>query len=61
LLEWASGPVKTRCIGAPGAPPAKIADMIFISSRGICGEDDVRGLREREARTSQVSERNYSG
>jgi hypothetical protein len=31
--------------------PAKTADMISISSKGLCGEDGFRRLRKKEART----------
>jgi hypothetical protein len=35
--------------------PAKTADMISISSRGICGEDDFRCRREKESIISGVT------
>jgi hypothetical protein len=31
------------------AGPSKIADMLCISSGGLCGEDDFKYLREKEA------------
>jgi hypothetical protein len=34
--------------------PRKIAYMISIASKGICGEDDVRVLGEKEAIISGV-------
>jgi hypothetical protein len=38
-----------------------VADMICISSCGICGEDDFRCPREKEALTSGGNEGNFSG
>jgi hypothetical protein len=35
--------------------------MISISFQGLCGEDDVRFLREEEARTYVVNERDSAG
>jgi hypothetical protein len=40
--------------------PAKTADMISISSKGLCGEDDFRGLRDKESIISRVKGKNYS-
>jgi len=41
--------------------PAKTADMISIASRGLCGEDDFRHRREKEALISSWKEGNFSG
>jgi hypothetical protein len=41
--------------------PAEIADMISISSQGLCGEDDFGFLGEEEARTSVVNNRDSAG
>jgi hypothetical protein len=41
--------------------PAKTEDMIFISSKGICGENDFRYRRAKKARTSGVNGRKSSG
>jgi hypothetical protein len=41
--------------------PAKTADMICISFKGICGEDGFRFMGEKEARSSVVSGRDSSG
>ena len=39
----------------------KSADMISISSKGICGEDDFRYLWAEEARTHGVNEGDHAG
>jgi hypothetical protein len=41
--------------------PAKTDYMNSISSKGICGEDDFRNLREKEAITSGVNGKSSSG
>jgi hypothetical protein len=37
--------------------PAKTADIISISSKGICGEEDFSCLREEEVRIPGVNEK----
>ena len=42
------------------ASPGKMPAIISLSCAGICGEEDFRSRREKEARTSGGNEGNFS-